>query len=131
MFNLRTLVSISLLFLVLFSSSFADTEKISISIVQKLEDSDTPKPISWVVIPDGSGRSLLVLQGGKVLIIPSGQSGEKINSFLELSAEDMIVKDFEEGLLGLVFHPKYERNGLFYLYHTLQNPKRSVFQLSI
>ena len=79
-----------------------------------------------MVIPDGSGRSLLVLQGGKVLIIPSDQSGEKINSFLELSPDDMIVKDFEEGLLGLVFHPNYERNGLFYLYHTLQNPKRSV-----
>ena len=38
----------------------------------------------------------------------------------------MIVKDFEEGLLGLVFHPKYRSNGLFYLYHTLQSPKRSV-----
>ena len=126
MFNLRIWISLSLAVLILFSSSFADTEKISISIVQKLKTTDTPKPISWVVIPDGSGRSLLVLQGGKVLIIPSDQSGEKINSFLELSPDDMIVKDFEEGLLGLVFHPNYERNGLFYLYHTLQNPKRSV-----
>ena len=36
------------------------------------------------------------------------------------------MKDFEEGLLGLVFHPKYQSNGLFYLYHTLQSPKRSV-----
>jgi quinoprotein glucose dehydrogenase len=126
MFNLRSWISISLPILILYSGSLADTEKISISIVQKLEDSETPKPISWVLIPDGSDRSLLVLQGGKVLIIPSDQSGGKINSFLELSAKDMIVKDFEEGLLGLVFHPNYERNGLFYLYHTLQNPKRSV-----
>ncbi len=104
----------------------AEIEKITIPINQQLKEQDTPKPISWIVVPDGSGRSLLVLQGGKVLIIPSNLNENGIKPLLELSSEDMIVKDFEEGLLGLVFHPKYKNNGLFYLYHTLQSPKRSV-----
>ena len=107
-----------------FGICFAKSEKIS--VLQKLSQIETPKPISWIVVPDGSGRSLLVLQGGKVLIIPSILDESRIKPLLELSSEDMIVKDFEEGLLGLVFHPKYKRNGLFYLYHTLQSPKRSV-----
>ena len=115
-----------LLFFLFQLGVFAETKKLSIPIQQKLKETETPKPISWVVVPDGSGRSLLVLQGGKVLMVPSEFKGKKIRTFLEISSEEMIVKDFEEGLLGLVFHPEYRSNGLFYLYHTLQEPKRSV-----
>ena len=115
-----------LLFFLFQLGVFAETKKLSIPIQQKLKETETPKPISWVVVPDGSGRSLLVLQGGKVLMVPSEFKGKKIRTFLEISSEEMIVKDFEEGLLGLVFHPQYRSNGLFYLYHTLQEPKRSV-----
>jgi glucose/arabinose dehydrogenase len=115
-----------LLFFLFQLEVFAETKKLSIPIQQKLKETETPKPISWVVVPDGSGRSLLVLQGGKVLMVPSEFKGKKIRTFLEISSEEMIVKDFEEGLLGLVFHPEYRSNGLFYLYHTLQEPKRSV-----
>ena len=104
----------------------AQTETVTISIQQELKETETPKPISWVVVPDGSGRSLLVLQVGQVLVVPADRKQSRITSFLKLSPDQMIVKDFEEGLLGLVFHPKYRSNGLFYLYHTLQSPKRSV-----
>jgi glucose/arabinose dehydrogenase len=85
----------------------------------------TPKPISIVVMPDGSGKELLVLQGGKVLTLPKDRSSGKLEVFLDLSGTGMIEKAFEEGLLGLVFHPKFKKNKKFYLYHTLQNPKRS------
>ena len=115
-----------LLFFLFQLEVFAETKKLSIPIQQKLKETETPKPISWIVVPDDSGRSLLVLQGGKVLMVPSESKGKKVRTFLEISSEEMIVKDFEEGLLGLVFHPQYRSNGLFYLYHTLQEPKRSV-----
>ncbi|MDA0725691.1 MAG: PQQ-dependent sugar dehydrogenase [Verrucomicrobia bacterium] len=85
----------------------------------------TPKPISIVVMPDGSGKELLVLQGGKVLTLPKDRSSGKAEVFLDLSGSNMIDKAFEEGLLGLVFHPDFKKNKKFYLYHTLQNPKRS------
>jgi glucose/arabinose dehydrogenase len=86
---------------------------------------ETPKPINIVVMPDGSGKELLVLQGGKVLILPKDRPIGKADVFLDISDKNMIEKAFEEGLLGLVFHPKFKKNKKFYLYHTLQNPKRS------
>ena len=104
----------------------AKPERLSIEIRKVFDQFDTPKPISLVTVPDGSGRSLLVLQGGRVLLISSEFEKGEISTFLEISSELMIDNDFEEGLLGLVFHPKYKQNGLFYLYHSLQNPKRSV-----
>ena len=101
-----------LLFFLFQQGVFAETKKLSIPIKQKLKETETPKPISWVVVPDGSGRSLLVLQGGQVLMVASESKGKKISTFLELSSEEMIVKDFEEGLLGLVFHPQYRSKRL-------------------
>ena len=100
--------------------------EVRIPLKLSFEDLDTPKPISLVPIPDGSNRSLLVLQGGKILMLSDDYESEKVETFLELSSEDMIDNAFEEGLLGLVFHPDFLDNHLFYLYHTLQNPKRSV-----
>ncbi len=85
----------------------------------------TPKPISIVLLPDGSGKELLVLQGGKVLTLPKDRASSEFEIFLDLSGSNMIEKAFEEGLLGLVFHPDFKKNKKFYLYHTLQNPKRS------
>ena len=102
------------------------TEEIRIPLKLRLENLDTSKPISMVSIPDHSNRSLLVLQGGKVLMLTEDFEPHKVEIFLELSGEAMIDNAFEEGLLGLVFHPNFIDNHLFYLYHTLQNPKRSV-----
>ena len=85
----------------------------------------TPKPISVVLPPDASGRAFLVLQGGKILILPKDRNAAKAETFLDISERDMIGNAFEEGLLGLVFHPKFAKNEKFYLYYTLQNPKRS------
>ena len=35
-------------------------------------------------------------------------------------------RDNEEGLLGLVFHPRFADNGAFYVYYTASNPRRSI-----
>ena len=104
----------------------AKTESLSIEINRVFGELETPKPISLVTIPDGSGRSLLVLQGGRVLLLSTDFDTGETSTFLDIPPELMIDNAFEEGLLGLVFHPKYNQNGLFYIYHTLQNPKRSV-----
>ncbi len=97
----------------------------SYELVRTYAKIETPKPINVVVPPDGSNRQFLVLQGGKILLLPKDHSSSKAEIFLDLSGLNMIEKAFEEGLLGLVFHPKFKKNGKFYLYHTLQNPKRS------
>ena len=46
---------------------------------------NTPKPINLVVVPDGSGQELLVLQGGKILALPNDRSSGKAEVFLDIS----------------------------------------------
>lgn len=50
-----------LLFFLFQLGVFAETKKLSIPIQQKLKETETPKPISWIVVPDDSGRSFLNL----------------------------------------------------------------------
>ena len=82
-------------------------------------------PAAVVVAPDGSGRQFLVEQGGKIIILPADSSAGEAKTFLDLSGRNLIDKAFEEGLLGLAFHPEFQENGKFYIYHTQQAPKRT------
>jgi quinoprotein glucose dehydrogenase len=88
----------------------AQPEGLSIEMKKVFGELETPKPISLVTIPDGSGRSLLVLQGGRVILLSSGFEKGETTTFLDIPPELMIDNNFEEGLLGLVFHPKYKQN---------------------
>ncbi len=82
-------------------------------------------PAAVVEAPDGSGRQFLVQQEGKIVILPADQSSGDMETFLDISDRKLIKSQFEEGLLGLAFHPKFKDNGKFYIYHTQQEPKRS------
>lgn len=82
-------------------------------------------PAAVVVAPDGSGRQFLVQQGGKILILPADSGSGEAKTFLDISDRKLIANAFEEGLLGLAFHPKFKDNGKFYIYHTIQGPKRT------
>ncbi|RYD35786.1 MAG: glucose sorbosone dehydrogenase [Verrucomicrobiaceae bacterium] len=86
----------------------------------------TERPISLVQSPDGSGRQFLVQQKGKILILPKDPAGSETKTFLDLSDRKMEENDFEEGLLGLAFHPKYKENGRVFVYYSQQDPKHSV-----
>ena len=111
----------------LLSASHAKEENsLKIPIARVYEKIETNRPIQIVTNPLSNDQQLLVLQEGKVLMLSSNTSSEKCEVFLDLTHLDLIDNAFEEGLLGLTFHPDYAQNGLFYLYYTLQNPKRSV-----
>lgn len=86
----------------------------------------TERPISLVQCPDGSGRQFLVQQRGKIRILPKDPAASETKTFLDLSDRKMEENEFEEGLLGLAFHPKYKENGRCYVYYSQQDPKRSV-----
>ena len=89
-------------------------------------------PAAVVVAPDGSGRQFLVQQSGKIIILPADQSSSEAKTFLDISERDLITNQFEEGLLGLAFHPEFKENGKFYLHHTQQNPKRTrIVEMSV
>lgn len=87
------------------------------------------KPITLVVPPDGTGRQFLVQQRGLVVILPKDESSAETKVFLDLTGIGMEAKDgkFEEGLVGFAFHPKFKENGKFYVAHSAQDMKRTVY----
>lgn len=81
------------------------------------------RPIALVIPPDGSERLFLVQQTGKILILPKDRAAAGTRTFLDVSDRMAVENDFEEGLVGFAFHPRYKENGLFYTCYAQQNPK--------
>lgn len=97
-----------------------------IELKQAFSNLETTLPVHLAIPDDGSGRHFLVLQGGKIIILPEDRDAREAEVFLDISDRDLIEKAFEEGLLSIAFHPRFRDNGKFYLYYTMQNPKQSV-----
>jgi len=73
-------------------------------------------PVNLANAADGSGRFFIVQRTGQIRIIDwAGTLLEE--PFLDIAALVKIDHQ-EQGLLGLAFHPDYERNGLFYIYYS-------------
>lgn len=84
------------------------------------------RPVSVQVPDDGSKRRFLVEQTGKIKLLPADEGAGEAMVFLDLTDSIGVEKDFEEGLLGLAFHPEFRDNGRFYLSFSRQGPKRLV-----
>lgn len=84
------------------------------------------RPLALVVPPDGTNRRFLVEQTGLIRILPADETAGEAKVFADFTNHMSVEKDFEEGLLGLAFHPKFAENGKFYVYYSAQGPKRSV-----
>ncbi|OUN01238.1 MAG: hypothetical protein BAA02_13500 [Paenibacillaceae bacterium ZCTH02-B3] len=77
------------------------------------------KPVALVHAGDGSGRLFVVEQPGRIVML-SGASGHPERSvFLDIR-DRVYDRGWEQGLLGLAFHPDFERNGYFYINYTTQ-----------
>ncbi len=82
-------------------------------------------PVKLVAPPDGSGRLFVVDQTGKIRIIDS-HGALLPEPFLDVSSKMVQVGiDFgnglifdERGLLGLVFHPDFASNGVFFIFYS-------------
>jgi len=64
---------------------------------------------------DGSGRLFVVQKSGLINIIADGQILEE--PFLDIR-ENIHIRFFEQGLLGIAFHPNYAENGYFFVHYT-------------
>ncbi|NNE90589.1 MAG: glucose sorbosone dehydrogenase [Verrucomicrobiales bacterium] len=87
---------------------------------------ETERPLALVVPPDGTNRRFLVEQTGKIRILPADESATGAKLFADFADTMEVEKNFEEGLLGLAFHPEFKENGKLYVHYTAQGPKRSV-----
>lgn len=63
---------------------------------------------------DGSGRIFVVEKGGTIALLENGRRG---TVFLDIS-DRVRASGYEQGLLGLAFHPNFARNGYFYVNYT-------------
>ena len=125
-------ISFSSLFIglafVALSSPFqlAQAEAPSVRLEPIYQNLKIERPIAVEVPDDGSDRRFLVEQTGKIRILPPDENASSAKTFLDLTDSIGVEKDFEEGLLGLAFHPKYKENGKFYATFSRQGPKRLV-----
>ena len=82
------------------------------------------RPVDYQHAGDSSNKVYVVEQRGVIQVFENDASTSSANVFLDIQSR---VNDGgnEEGLLGLAFHPDFESNGYFYVYHSAANPRRS------
>ncbi|MEM1442195.1 MAG: PQQ-dependent sugar dehydrogenase [Verrucomicrobiota bacterium] len=90
------------------------------------ENVEITRPISVQIPDDGTNRRFLVEQTGKIKLLPADETSGENMVFLDLTNSIQVDRDFEEGLLGLAFHPEYADNGKFFVTFSRQGPKRLV-----
>jgi glucose/arabinose dehydrogenase len=64
----------------------------------------------------GDGRRFVSLRDGRIFVIAADNSVRPV-PYLDIS-ERIADVSWEQGLLGLVFHPEFASNGYFYIYYT-------------
>lgn len=73
------------------------------------------EPVGIAQSGDGTDRLFVIEQGGAIRIIQEGTVLPE--PFLDIR-DRVGSQAFEQGLLGLAFHPRFQQNGYFYLNYT-------------
>lgn len=83
------------------------------------------QPLDLAYPDDGTNRLFVVEQPGRIRLFANDSNTSSMSTFLDIRDR---VNDagWEQGLLGLAFHPDYATNGYFYLNYTASNPNRTV-----
>lgn len=84
-----------------------------------------PRMVHLTHAGDGTNRLWVVLQEGRIMVFPNTREVGEAKVFLDIRHK-VNRQGEEEGLLGLAFDPEYETNGLFYIYYSAADPRRSV-----
>jgi len=101
-------------------------EVIEVAFNQIYEHLEFSRPLALIVPPDGTNRRFVVEQTGLIKILPEEGSSGEAEIFADFTEHMSVERDFEEGLLGLAFHPAFAENGRFFAFYTVQGPKRSI-----
>ena len=110
------LMVIAIILIVL--TGIVDAKEIPTKVKVKLIAKNLTAPMALVSPDDGTGRLFIVDQTGIIKI--KTKDGKTIE-FLNISSKIVELNPgFDErGLLGLAFHPKFKKNGKFYVYYSI------------
>ncbi|MFO1021717.1 MAG: PQQ-dependent sugar dehydrogenase [Planctomycetales bacterium] len=93
------------------------------------------RPVTIGNAGDGSNRLFMLTQQGTLHSFKNSSEPQESKVVLDLTSRiHFSDKEFEEGFLGLAFHPKFRENGYFFIYYTTtEAPDISIisrFQMS-
>jgi len=82
------------------------------------------RPVFLTHAGDGSQRNFVTIQQGIIHVFPNDPQAQKTKIFLDIQKKVFYSdKENEQGLLGLAFHPDYKKNGEFFVFYTLRQPR--------
>ncbi|WP_200761510.1 PQQ-dependent sugar dehydrogenase [Poriferisphaera corsica] len=87
------------------------------------------KPVYLTHVPDGSGKLIVIEQGGGVYVFPNKtyvKKGEMVRMFDGDTKHGQIRADGEQGLLGLAVHPDFKTTREVFLHYSAMNPRRGI-----
>lgn len=77
------------------------------------------RPVELTFADDGSDRLFVVEQRGVIRVFENKPDAAEASMFLDLT--DVVLSEgYEQGLLGLAFHPQYKTNRQFFVSYTAQ-----------
>lgn len=93
-----------------------------IALVPAFPDLKFEKPLFLCEIPDGSGRVVVLEQGGRAWVFPNRVDVRPADRKLFLDVSARTSTFIEMGLLGMAFHPKFAENRFVYVYYSEKPP---------
>lgn len=88
-------------------------------------DREFDSPVMLTAIPGAAGEMVVAMQRGEFAAIKLDGSGAH-RMFLDFRERLQGVLLFEEGVHGIAFHPQFDKNRLFYLSYSQNEPRRTV-----
>lgn len=86
------------------------------------------RPIMLTHAGDGSNRVFVGIQQGVIHVFRNDQAATNTKVFLDIQDRVRYNDETnEEGFLGLAFHPKYRKNGEFFVFYTPKSVRNTNF----
>jgi glucose/arabinose dehydrogenase len=94
-----------------------DTRPLAVESVRTFASLKIERPILVTYAPDGTNDIFIASQLGTVYWFPKSDDAKQAKKFFEIKTV-FKSQEFEEGFLGLAFHPKFKENGQFFVCYT-------------
>jgi glucose/arabinose dehydrogenase len=111
----RVLAQSAVLYLPLLSGGGGQVTPVSLALEPVVAAGELQRPVD--IAHAGDERLFVVERAGTIRIV-EGDGSVQSQPFLDITDRVEWQSHGERGLLGLVFHPDYENNGLFYVNYT-------------